>query len=207
MQTNFSIVDWGFIALFLLGIGWVCIIARRYGSSLADFLVAGRSLGMFRGIATLASTEMGLITIMYMAEESYLNGFVAMSVGVVAALTMAFVGLTGFIVHKLRDQGMMTTPEYLGRRFHPNVRFISGLLTFLAGVLNMGIFVQVEGVFLVTIMGLPPSSLHLVMAVLLVVVLFPVVNLGVMRSPRRMGRNHSQSVPAYMACTPGSPPT
>jgi SSS family solute:Na+ symporter len=171
MTSNFSGPDWAFIILFLIAVGWVCVLARRYGSSLADFLVAGRSLGILRGIATLSSTEWGLITIMYMAEESYLNGFVAISVGVIAAVTMAFVGMTGFIVHKLRDYKAVTTPEFLGRRFHPNIRFISGLLSFMAGVLNMGIFVQVEGIFLVTVMGLPPASLHLVMAVLLLVVL------------------------------------
>lgn len=122
------------------------------------------------GIATLASTEMGLVTIIYFSQEAYSNGFVAIIAGVIAAVTMWIVGRTGFIIRKLRGLELRTVPEYFEKRFTPGVRWIAGVLTFLTGVLNLGIFLQVEGRFLVIVTGLPAETLPLIMGVLLVFV-------------------------------------
>jgi len=51
------------------------MIGRRYVGSVAHYLVAGRELGVFVGIATLAATEIGTITFMYNAELGYRYGF------------------------------------------------------------------------------------------------------------------------------------
>ena len=146
------------------------ILARRRVTDLDDFLVAGRRLHSFWGVATLASTEMGLVTIIYFSQEAYANGFVAIVAGVIAGFTMWFIGRTGFIVRKLRSLELRTVPEYFEKRFTPGVRWIAGLLTFLTGVLNLGIFLQVEGRFLVIVTGLPAETLPLIMGVLLIFV-------------------------------------
>ena len=122
------------------------------------------------GIATLASTEMGLVTIIYFSQEAYSNGFVAIIAGVIAAATMWFIGRTGFIIRKLRDLKLRTVPEYFEIRYNPGVRWIAGVLTFLTGILNLGIFLQVEGRFLVIVTGLPAETLPLIMGVLLLFV-------------------------------------
>jgi solute:Na+ symporter, SSS family len=146
------------------------ILARRRVTDLDDFLVAGRKLRSVLGIATLASTEMGLVTIIYFSQEAYANGFVAITAGVIAALTMWLVGRTGFIIKRLRSLELRTVPEYFEKRFTPGVRWIAGVLTFLTGVLNIGIFLQVEGRFLVIVTGLPVETLPLIMGVLLIFV-------------------------------------
>lgn len=146
------------------------IIARRRVADLDDFLVAGRRLRSFWGIATLASTEMGLVTIIYFSQEAYANGFVAIVAGVIAGFTMWLIGRTGFVVRKLRALELRTVPEYFEQRFTPGVRWIAGVLTFLTGVLNLGIFLQVEGRFLVIVTGLPPETLPLIMGALLIFV-------------------------------------
>ena len=122
------------------------------------------------GIATLASTEMGLVTIIYFSQEAYSNGFVAIIAGVIAAFTMWIVGKTGFIIRKLRALELRTVPEYFEIRYSPGVRWVAGVLTFLTGILNLGIFLQVEGRFLVIVTGLPDETLPLIMGVLLLFV-------------------------------------
>ena len=171
MTSPFSLFDWILVIGFLCLSGVVGIIARKRISTLADFLVAGRKLRTVWGMATLASTEMGLVTIVYFSEEAYLNGFVAISAGFLAGLTMWIVGKTGLVIKHLRALNVMTVPEYFEGRFNANIRWLAGILTFLVGVLNMGIFLQVEGKFLIIIMGLPSSYLPLIMGVLLLVVL------------------------------------
>ncbi|MDD5657858.1 MAG: hypothetical protein PHF00_11470, partial [Elusimicrobia bacterium] len=168
--AHFSGFDWALIAAFLVFYAYLGLRARAHSSSLDDFLVMGRRLGPLWGVATLAASETGLITLIYFAEEAYLSGFAAFTLAAIAAVTMFSVGWTGLIIRKLRALEVRTVPEFMDKRFSPNVRSIAGLAAFTVGVLNMGIFLQAEGDFIAAIMGLPASKTFLVMAVMLVVV-------------------------------------
>jgi len=148
MTNTFGFIDWIWIAAFLAVSLSIGLIARRKSDSVDDFLLVGRRLRSFRGLMTLAGTEMGLVTIIYFSEEAYANGFVAIVAGLIAALTMWTIGRTGFVIRHLRSLGIRTVPEYFEIRFGPGVRWIAAVLIFLTGVLNMGIFLQVEGKFL-----------------------------------------------------------
>ncbi len=171
MQSRFSIFDWFLVVGFLIFYGWLGLTAKKRAGTLDDFLVMGRKLGPIWGVATLSATETGLVTLIYFAEEAYLSGFVALILAGIAALTMWTVGWTGLIIRKLREVRVRTVPEFLETRFNTKVRWIAGLASFVVGVLNLGIFLQVEGAFLTVIMGLRPSHLPLVMGVMLAVVL------------------------------------
>jgi SSS family solute:Na+ symporter len=170
---NFSLhpIDWITIAAFLAASFVIGLIARKKITSLDDFLLLGRKLGVLRGIATLSSTEMGLVTIVYFSQEAYSNGFVALVVGVIAAGTMWLIGRTGFVIGHLRSLNIRTVPEYFEIRFRPGIRWIAGLACFLTGVLNMGIFLQVESRFMAVIMGLQDDKVPLIMGVILIIVL------------------------------------
>jgi len=169
--SHFSVFDWFLVMGFLIFYGWLGLSAKKRAGTLDDFLVMGRKLGPIWGVATLSATETGLVTLIYFAEEAYLAGFVALILASIAALSMWMVGWTGLVIRKLRELRVRTVPEYLETRFNIRVRWIAGLASFVVGVLNLGIFLQVEGSFLTVIMGLRPSHTPLVMGVLLVVVL------------------------------------
>jgi SSS family solute:Na+ symporter len=171
VNSHFSPFDWILVGGFLVFYGWLGIRAKGRSASVDEFLVMGRRLGPLWGVATLAATETGLITLIYFAEEAYLSGFVAFSVAALAALTMWFVGWRGLVVKRLRTLEVRTVPEFLEARFSPAVRSIAGLATFAVGVLNMGIFLQAESAFLAIIMGIAQSKILLVMAVMLVAVI------------------------------------
>jgi SSS family solute:Na+ symporter len=171
MTNTFNFIDWAFIFGFLFISLIIGLIARKHISSIDEFLLVGRRLRSFRGIATLASTEMGLVTIIYFSEEAYSNGIVAIVAGIIAAVTMWVIGQTGFVISHLRSLGIRTLPEYFEIRFGTGVRWIAGVLIFLTGILNMGIFLQVEGKFLAIAMGLPLNSLPVIMGIILLIVI------------------------------------
>ena len=50
------------------------LYGRKFVGGISDFLVAGRELGTFLAVATLAATEIGTITFMYYAELGYKTG-------------------------------------------------------------------------------------------------------------------------------------
>lgn len=171
MTSNFAWFDWLPIAGILVFFAYIGLRARARTASVDEFLVMGRRLGPYWGVATLAAAETGLVTFVYFAEESYLGGFSALMLPIIGALMMFLVGWKGFVVKKLRELEARTVPEFLEAHYSPRVRSIAGFATFTVGVLNMGIFLQVEGTFLAFVMRIPPSQTLMFMAVLLVIVI------------------------------------
>jgi len=123
------------------------------------------------GIASLAATELGLVTVMYTAQLGFTNGFAGATIGVLMAAAMYLVGCTGFVIGPLRRAGVMTIPELFQTRFGTRVRWLAGLFIVLGGVLNMGIFLRLGGEFLVAATGMNPRWLEWVMTILLSMIL------------------------------------
>jgi solute:Na+ symporter, SSS family len=160
---NFTVLDWSIVIIYLAISMTAGLYGRKWVSGVSDFLVAGRGLGVYIGVATLAATEVGTVTFMYYAQLGYKTGFSSFIVGLISGLVMIFVGRSGFIVKKLRDLQLMTVPEYFEVRYGRRLRILTGLLVAIAGILNMGIFLRIEGTFLALISGIPLSYLKLVM--------------------------------------------
>ena len=164
---NFTALDWAIVAVYLAVTMAAGLIGKRYVLGLSDYLVAGRQLGVYIGIATLAATEIGTITFMYYAELGYRTGFASFVNGLIAGGVMIFLGRSGFMVQKLRETGIMTVPEYLEQRYSRRLRVLTGVLVAVGGILNMGVFLRVEGTFLTIIAGLPLDYLKITMTVIL----------------------------------------
>lgn len=166
-----SPVDWSIIIVYLVGCLAAGLAMRRYVRGVQDFAVAGRHLDLNLGIASLAATELGLVTVMYAAQLGYEKGFAGATIGLVIWGAMWFVGRTGFVIGPMRAAGVMTIPELFQRRFGLRIRWLAALFVAVGGLLNMGIFLRLGGEFLVHATGLPPSQLEWVMTGLLGLVL------------------------------------
>ncbi len=171
--SHFQMIDWIIVACYLsisLGIG---ILVTRYATSMTAYIGAGRSVGPWLGVATMTGTEMGLITVMYMAQSGFTGGFSAFHMALIAGVGTLLVGLSGFIVVPLRKLSVLTIPEFYEKRFGPDVRVLGGAILAGAGVLNMGLFLQVGAQFVVGATGLAPdgNALIVVMTILLLLVL------------------------------------
>ncbi len=166
-----ELIDWIIIAVYLAGCVGAGVWMKRYVRGVEDFAVAGREMDVFLGIASLAATEVGIVTVMYTAQMGFTNGFAGAFPGVVTAAAMFVVGLTGFVIKPMRETGVITIPELFEKRFGTRVRWLAGVVVILGGVLNMGIFLRVGGDFLVHITGLPEQYLELTMTALLALVL------------------------------------
>jgi SSS family solute:Na+ symporter len=173
-QTNFSTLDWVIVALYLTASVFVGLAVKKYATTMTTYIAAGRNLGVWLGIATMSGTEMGLVTVMYSAEKGFKGGFAAFHIAVLAGLVTLLVGLTGFIVAPLREQGVLTIPEFYERRFGRKTRVLGGIVLTLGGILNMGLFLKVGSMFVVGVTGMSPGgwALSAVMTVLLALVLF-----------------------------------
>lgn len=172
-MSHFSLwIDAPIIGLYLLATMAAGVFVKRYVGKVEHFLVAGREMDVYLGIASLAATEFGIVTCMYTAEAGYKYGFAGATPGICQALAMLVVGLTGFCIRPLRDSGVLTIPELLDRRFGPRVRWAAGLVIVLGGLLNMGVFLRIGGEFLLLVCGIGGEnfSLEWTMTILLVMV-------------------------------------
>jgi SSS family solute:Na+ symporter len=171
-DTNFATIDWIIVMVYICIPVVIGIIVRKYVRQLSDFIVAGRSLRLFVAIATLTGTELGLVTVMYNSELGFRNGLSAFHVGIIETLCILAIGLTGFIVYKLRELRIMTIPEFYEKRFGRNVRIIGGFLLATGGILNMGLFLQAGARFMMGVTGYSnPAGLKVFMSVMLIMVL------------------------------------
>lgn len=170
-MSHFSwVVDGSIVGLYLLGTMVAGLWVRRYVHRVEDFLVAGREMNLYLGIASLAATEFGIITCMYAAESGYTQGFAGATPGLCQAAAMFVIGVTGFCVRPLRASGAMTLPELFEQRFGPRVRWLSGVVIVMGGLLNMGVFLKIGGDFLCAVCGFDPAHLTLMMGALLLMV-------------------------------------
>ena len=161
-------IDGSIVVLYLLVTMVAGIMVRKYVGKVEHFLVAGREVNVFLGIASLAATEFGVITCMYTAQAGYKYGFAGATFGILTALAMMFVGLTGFCVKPLREAGVVTIPELFEKRFGPRIRWAAGVVIVLGGLLNMGVFLRITGEFLVLVCGFDLA--HLDRNILLVMI-------------------------------------
>ncbi|MDW8079756.1 MAG: hypothetical protein RMJ16_12830 [Thermoguttaceae bacterium] len=166
-----SFVDILIIVVYLAGCVTAGVWVRRYVRAVEDFALARREMDVHLGVASLAATELGVVTVMYTAQLGFQYGFAGATPGVLMAFWMFLVGMTGFIIRPLRAARVMTIPELFERRFGKLVRWLAGFVVVLGGVLNMGIFLRLGGEFLVHVAGLPAPYLEWVMTGLLMLVL------------------------------------
>ncbi|MDZ4820613.1 MAG: sodium:solute symporter family protein [Planctomycetota bacterium] len=144
------------------------LAVRKYVGKVEDFLVAGREVNLHLGIASLAATEFGIVTCMYTAQNAFDHGFAGMTPGILMTISMFLVGATGFCIEPMRKAGVMTIPEMFEKRFGMKIRWLSGVVIVVGGLLNMGVFLRTGGEFLVHATGMEENYLELTMTVLLI---------------------------------------
>ena len=168
-MTNFNwLLDGSIVGVYLLVTMIAGLMVRKYVGKVETFLVAGREMDVYLGIASLAATEFGIVTCMYTAQNGYEKGFAGATPGILMAVAMAGVGLTGFVIKPLRDSGVITIPELLEQKFGKRIRWAAGVVIVLGGLLNMGVFLRTGGQFLVLVAGLNVRYLEIMMTALLV---------------------------------------
>src|SRR3989442_14282968 len=110
-------IDGSIVGLYLLATMIAGVAVRKYVAKVEHFLVAGREMNVYLGIASLAATEFGIVTCMYTAQNGYEKGFAGAMPGLCKAIAMAVIGLTGFCIKPLRESGVINIPEMVEQRF------------------------------------------------------------------------------------------
>lgn len=179
--VNLALTDWMIVLVMLAGLVVMVFFSNRYTKSVADFLVAGRTTGRYMMTMASGMVWIGALNIIAMFELYYSAGFTAMWWGMLATPFAIYMGITGFGVCRFRDTRALTVAQFLETRYSRNVRVFAGIIAWIAGMINFGIFPQVGARFFIHFCGLPAefnmlgmecNTMPWVMAILLIVSLF-----------------------------------
>ena len=148
-------LDWLIVAGFLVFITGTALISRRYNRSVADFLSANRSAGKYLLAVGDGMAGIGAISVVSQLQMFYEAGFTKIWwESVINALTI-FVAVTGWVVYRFRQTRALTLGQFFEMRYSRNFRIFAGILVFVSGLLNFGIFPAVGARFAIYYCGLP----------------------------------------------------
>ncbi len=184
---NMAPVDWS-IVIAVLGVMVVGVfLSRQHMKSVADFLAAGRTAGRYAISMATGIAGLGAITIVGLLEMNYVAGFSMTWWGFTMSVVILILTVSGWVIYRFRQTRALTLAQFFEARYSRNFRVFAGLIAFLSGLINFGIFPAVGARFFIYFCGLPAAlpifglmvpTYPLVMAVLLVLALFFVFSGG-----------------------------
>ncbi|WP_269537117.1 sodium:solute symporter family protein [Cerasicoccus fimbriatus] len=177
-----SIIDWGIVTVFLLALMGLVLYSRRYMRGVADYLVANRCAGRYLLTLSEGIAGLGAITIVGAFEITYQAGFVPIWWSYFLSPLGLIIALSGFVIYRFRQTRSMTMPQFIEMRYSRRFRVFCGLLAFLSGLINYGVFPAITARFfihfcqlpdVVMLFGTPVAVFPVVMAIeLLIALLF-----------------------------------
>jgi SSS family solute:Na+ symporter len=151
--------DWAIVALPWVLIFAASLVTRRYVKGVADFLAAGRGAGRYLICVAEGAAGMGLITVIAMFEQYSRAGTAILWWGNLAIPVGVMLTLSGFVIYRFRETRALTLAQFFEVRYSRAFRVFAGLLAFVSGVVNYGIFPGVSARFFVYYLGLPETLL------------------------------------------------
>jgi SSS family solute:Na+ symporter len=185
--VNFSGWDWAIVAVVYVAMVGGVLLLRPFMRGVADFLAAGRTAGRYMISVSQGVAALGAISVVGFLEQNFVAGFSLTWWGMSTAVVVLLITVTGFVIYRFRETRCLTLAEFFERRYSRRFRVFMGLLAFLSGIVNFGIFPAVGARFFIHYVGLPPtvqlgplpvSTYPAVMALLLLTSLFFVFSGG-----------------------------
>lgn len=153
-------IDWLLMLLPLLLLVGVGLYTRRYMKSVVDFLSGGRMAGRY--LLAVARGEQGVGAVVFVATFEMISqsGFIMTWWNWLTIPVGVIVGISGWVIYRFRETRALTLAQFFEMRYSKRFRIFTGVLGFLAGLLNFGIIPAVGARFLTYFLGLP-QTLHL----------------------------------------------
>ncbi len=178
---NMAPLDWTILVAVLAVMVAGALMSRGQMRSVADFLAAGRTGGRYLISVASGIAGLGAITIVGLLEMNYIAGFSMTWWGFTMSVVILVLTVSGWVIYRFRQTRSLTLPEFFERRYSRNFRVFGGMIAFLSGLINFGIFPAVGARFFIHYCGLPDQvallgltvpMFPLVMVILLALALF-----------------------------------
>ncbi len=170
---NLSWADWTIVAVAVVLIRLVSWKARSLMRGVADFLSANRLAGRYLLTIGGEMGNFGVISLVAGWQAFTAAGFPTIWWAFLAAPLGLVYALTGWVYYRLRETRALTVAQFFEIRYSRRFRIFAGLLCYVSGILNFGIFPGIAARFLIYFCGLPQA--FVLPGTTLHIVTFPVI--------------------------------
>ena len=130
---------------------------RTHAQSVSGFLAANRCAGRYLITVAYGMAQVGVISLVWFWQQYYDVGFTSVFWGWMEGPAMIILALSGWVVYRYRQTRAMTMAQFFELRYSRSFRVFGGLVAFLSGILNYGIFPAVAARFFMVLLGLPDT--------------------------------------------------
>ena len=152
---NLHPVDWAIIAGLLLVLTAAALYTRRFAGSVSGFLAAERSAGRYLISVAFNMAQLGVITLVWFFQQNYDVGFTSIWWGLIEGPALILMALTGWVIYRFRRTRALTLAQFFEMRYSGRFRVFSGLVAFLSGIINYGVFPGIAARFFIGLCGFP----------------------------------------------------
>ncbi len=152
---NLSILDWIIIAIVLSGMIYSVSFTKGLMRSVTDFLSAGRTAGRYLISVSQGAAGLGAISIVSFLEVGYITGFSFQWWGLSQGIILLAITASGWVIYRFRQTRSLTLAQFFEKRYSRNFRIFAGIVAFVCGIINFGIFPAVGAQFFISYCGFP----------------------------------------------------
>ena len=137
---NLSFIDWLIVAIALGSMIYSVGMTKGLMKSVTDFLSAGRTAGRYVLSVSSGVAGLGAISIIMFLEMGYVAGFSLSWWGLSQGIIILAITMSGWVVYRFRSTRCLTLAQFFEKRYSRNFRIFAGIVAFVAGIINFGIF-------------------------------------------------------------------
>ncbi|MBE6380884.1 MAG: sodium:solute symporter [Lentisphaerae bacterium] len=155
--TEMGAVDWAIVGGLFLVLVCTLVFCQRFVKSTADFLAANRCAGRYLLSITGGIASIGAISIVANFQQYYVAGFSPIWWTFLSGPLGLIIAITGWVSYRFRETRCLTKAQFFEVRYSRKFRIFTGILGWLSGILNYGIFPAVSVKFFIYFCRLPET--------------------------------------------------
>ena len=150
-------IDWLIVFLVFSGMIYSVSYSKGLMKSVTDFLSAGRTAGRYLLSVSSGIAGLGAISVVMYLEMGYVSGFSLAWWGLSQGIIILILTMSGWVIYRFRSTRCLTLAQFFEKRYSRRFRIFTGIIAFVAGIINFGIFPAVGAQFFINYCGLPGS--------------------------------------------------
>ena len=150
-------LDWGIVSGLILFLCLILVYCRRFVRNSADFLAAGRCAGRYVLCISSGVAAFAVVNSVATFEMFYQSGFSSTWWAMLSAPVGLVLSLVAWVTYRFRETRCFTLAQFFEVRYSRRFRIAAGIITWLSGIVNYGIFPAVSVRFFMFFCRLPES--------------------------------------------------
>ena len=154
---NMHWIDWTIVIVFIAFLAAMAVYAKRFNRGVADFLAANRCGRRYLLSVSNSMASIGAISFAGMFQQYYTAGFSAIWWMMMLYPLYLLFALSGWIYYRYRETRSLTMAQFFEIRYSRRFRVFAGILGWVSGVINMGIFPAITARIFIYFCGFPET--------------------------------------------------